>query len=130
MEHNNHWKGTQKSHLERPTTGQMGKRSVISARRQVDVCEFKASLIYRVSARTVRATQKNPISKRITKNPNKVKKNVFSTVKGWDSLCCSSHRAGQSFWLCCSQSCSPLPCYLAVRAEAVTESVNRLNKIK
>lgn len=43
MEHNNHWKGTQKSHLERPTTGQMGKRSVISARRQADVCEFKAS---------------------------------------------------------------------------------------
>jgi hypothetical protein len=26
----------------------------------VDLCEFKASLIYRVSSRTARATQRNP----------------------------------------------------------------------
>jgi hypothetical protein len=31
--------------------------------RQVNLCEFEASLIYRVSSRTNRATQRNPISK-------------------------------------------------------------------
>jgi hypothetical protein len=32
--------------------------------RLVDFCEFKASLIYRASSRTARATQKNLVSKR------------------------------------------------------------------
>jgi hypothetical protein len=31
--------------------------------RQADLCEFKASLVYRVSSRTARATQRNPVSK-------------------------------------------------------------------
>ena len=31
--------------------------------RQVDLCEFKASLVYRASSRTARATQRNPLSK-------------------------------------------------------------------
>jgi hypothetical protein len=31
--------------------------------RQVDLCELKASLVYRVSSRTVRATQRNHFSK-------------------------------------------------------------------
>ena len=31
--------------------------------RQTDLCEFEASLVYRASSRTVRATQKNPFSK-------------------------------------------------------------------
>jgi hypothetical protein len=30
----------------------------------VDLCEFKASLVYRVSSRTARATQRNPVSKK------------------------------------------------------------------
>jgi hypothetical protein len=29
--------------------------------RQVDLCELKASLIYRASSRTARATQRNPV---------------------------------------------------------------------
>ena len=29
--------------------------------RQVDLCEFKASLVYRASFRTVRAPQRNPV---------------------------------------------------------------------
>ena len=31
--------------------------------RQVDLCEFEASLVYRVSSRTARATQRNPVKK-------------------------------------------------------------------
>ena len=31
--------------------------------RQVDLCEFKDSLVYRVSFRTSRATQRNPVLK-------------------------------------------------------------------
>jgi hypothetical protein len=31
---------------------------------QVDLCEFEASLVYRVSFRTAGATQRNPVSKR------------------------------------------------------------------
>ena len=34
---------------------------------QVDLCEFEASLVYRVSSRTVRAMQRNPVSKKKTK---------------------------------------------------------------
>ena len=32
--------------------------------KQVDLCEFKASLVYRVSSRTARAIQRNPVSKK------------------------------------------------------------------
>jgi hypothetical protein len=31
--------------------------------RQVDLCEFEASLVYKVRSRTVRATQRNPVLK-------------------------------------------------------------------
>jgi hypothetical protein len=34
----------------------------------VDFSEFKASLVYRSSSRTVRVTQRNPVSKTKTKN--------------------------------------------------------------
>jgi hypothetical protein len=32
--------------------------------RQMDLCEFKVSLVYKVSSRTARATQRNPVSKK------------------------------------------------------------------
>jgi hypothetical protein len=32
------------------------------------ISEFEASLVYRVSSRTARATQRNPVSKKKTKN--------------------------------------------------------------
>jgi hypothetical protein len=44
--------------------------------RQVDLCEFGDSLVYRVSSRTARATQRDPVSK--TNNNNN--KNVRLTV--------------------------------------------------
>jgi hypothetical protein len=39
----------------------------LGRQRQVDLCEFKASLVYRVSVRTVRAAQRNPVSKNTDK---------------------------------------------------------------
>jgi hypothetical protein len=39
---------------------------------ETEISEFEASLVYRVSSRTARATQRNPVSK--TKNKNKTKK--------------------------------------------------------
>jgi hypothetical protein len=45
--------------------------------------EFEASLVYRVSSKTARATQKNPVSKNKNKNKKKKKKrsaSVFSSA--------------------------------------------------
>ena len=41
----------------------------LGRQKQEDLCELKASLVYRVSSRTVRTTQRNSVSK----NQNKVK---------------------------------------------------------
>jgi hypothetical protein len=41
------------------------------------ISEFEASLVYRVSSRTARATQRNPVSKNKNKNKNK-KEETFS----------------------------------------------------
>jgi hypothetical protein len=38
------------------------------------ISEFKTSLVYRVSSRTARATQRNPVSKNKQTNKNKNKK--------------------------------------------------------
>jgi hypothetical protein len=35
----------------------------LGKQRQADLCEFKASLVYRLSFRTAGATQRNPVSK-------------------------------------------------------------------
>jgi hypothetical protein len=37
------------------------------------ISEFEASLVYRVSSRTARATQRNPVSKKQKQNKNKKK---------------------------------------------------------
>jgi hypothetical protein len=45
----------------------------------MQISEFKASLVYKVSSRTARAIQKNPVSKNKTKqknNNNKIKKEL------------------------------------------------------
>jgi hypothetical protein len=36
--------------------------------RQTDPCEFKVSLVYRLGFRTARTVQRNPVSKKKTKN--------------------------------------------------------------
>jgi hypothetical protein len=43
------------------------------------ISEFKASLVYRVSSRTARATQRNPVSKNKTKQTNK-KPRIAKTI--------------------------------------------------
>ena len=40
----------------------------------MDICEFQASLVYRVSSRPVRATSKNPVFKKNKKTKKKQKK--------------------------------------------------------
>jgi hypothetical protein len=47
-----------------PALGRQGRR----------ISEFKASLVYRVSSRTARTTQRNPVSENKNKNKNKNKK--------------------------------------------------------
>ena len=37
----------------------------LERQKQADLCEFKASLVYRESSRTARATQKSPVLKNI-----------------------------------------------------------------
>jgi hypothetical protein len=45
----------------------------LGRQRQADLCEFKASLVYTVSSRSTRATQRNPVS-----NKNKSSNKVYS----------------------------------------------------
>jgi hypothetical protein len=40
----------------------------LGRQRQVDLCEFKASLAYTLSSRTASATQRNPVLKKKIKN--------------------------------------------------------------
>jgi hypothetical protein len=47
--------------------------------RQVNLCELEASLVYRVSSRTARATQRNPVSNK-TKQTNKKMIQTFTTL--------------------------------------------------
>jgi hypothetical protein len=46
------------------------------------ISEFEASLVYRVSSRTARATQRNPVSKNKTKQNNNNKK-IKKKKKWW-----------------------------------------------
>jgi hypothetical protein len=47
------------------------------------ISEFEASLVYRVSSRTSRATQRNPVSK---KHPQKKKKKRIPNLKDLDAF--------------------------------------------
>jgi hypothetical protein len=44
---------------------------VLRRQRRADLCEFKASLVYKSSSRRARATRRNPISKNKKTNKNK-----------------------------------------------------------
>jgi hypothetical protein len=46
--------------------------------RQVALCEFEARIVYRASSRTVKATQRNPVSK------NQILYNVIYIYKIWE----------------------------------------------
>jgi hypothetical protein len=44
------------------------------------ISEFKVSLVYKVSSRTARTTQRNPVSKKNKKQKNKKRKKSFQLV--------------------------------------------------
>ena len=50
------------------------------------ISEFEASLVYRVSSRTARATQRNPVSKNQKTNKQKEKKKYVSHLKKEDYI--------------------------------------------
>jgi hypothetical protein len=52
---------------------------------EAEAGEFKASLVYRVSSRTARATQRNPVSKK-TKKKNKKNKKKQKTKQNKKTL--------------------------------------------
>jgi hypothetical protein len=45
------------------------------------ISEFEASLVYRVSSRTARAIQRNPVSKKQKQKQNKTKQTTTTTTK-------------------------------------------------
>jgi hypothetical protein len=45
--------------------------STQEAEAKADLCEFEASLVYRVSSKTARGTQRNPVSKPTKQNKSK-----------------------------------------------------------
>jgi hypothetical protein len=49
--------------------------------RQADLCEFEASLVYQISSRTARATQRTPVSKQNKTKQNKNKNKNKSKSK-------------------------------------------------
>jgi hypothetical protein len=57
--------------------------SKLSGGRGRPISEFEASLVYRVSSRTARATQRNPVSKKKKKKKERKKEKK----RGWP-LCC------------------------------------------
>jgi hypothetical protein len=44
---------------------------------QADLCEFEASLVYRVSSKIARATQRNPVSKKKKKKKSEFPVSLF-----------------------------------------------------
>jgi hypothetical protein len=63
-----------------------GGLGIRELQRQVDLCAFEASLVYKASSRTARATQRNPISENLTNQQptnqnrtNKTKQNKKKT---------------------------------------------------
>jgi len=54
----------------------------------VDLCEFKASLVYRVSFRTARATERKAVLKTKTKPTNQTNKQKKQMKKAGLNCCC------------------------------------------
>jgi len=54
--------------------------AALRGQRQVDLGEFEVSLVYRVSSRTARATQRNPESKQKKSPQNKTKTKIQNTL--------------------------------------------------
>jgi hypothetical protein len=66
-----------KSAFKKPGSGGVHLKSQHMGSRGRQISEFEASLVYRVSSRTARATYRNPVLKIKTK-PNKTKESAFN----------------------------------------------------
>ena len=53
----------------------------------MDLCEFEASLVYKVNSRTARATQKNPVSKKTKPKQTKKKKACVVSLQSQGDFC-------------------------------------------
>ena len=49
--------------------------------RQVAFCEFEASLVYTVSSKTARSTQRNPVFKNKKRTNKQIKKSIIKKIK-------------------------------------------------
>jgi hypothetical protein len=58
--------------------------------RRVDLCEFEGSLFYRANSGTARATQRNPISEKMTNHNNTTSKNVGENITAYDPVTSSN----------------------------------------
>jgi hypothetical protein len=77
------------------------------------ISEFEASLVYKVSSRTARATQRNPVSKKTKPKPTKQEERAWrhtgscvSAAKGF--LCGMAHLSGawlKRVWCVCVYVC-------------------------
>jgi hypothetical protein len=72
--------------------------------RQVDLCEFEASLVYRVSFRTARATQRDPVLKKQRKKDSEYVatkyflRKAFKICEVWGWRDCSVVKS--TYWSC------------------------------
>jgi hypothetical protein len=60
-----------------------------AGKRQVGLCEFEASLVYRVSSRIARATERNPVLGEEQSKESKKKEKTFSCqplYPAWESM--------------------------------------------
>jgi hypothetical protein len=71
------------AHTFNPSTQEAGFRPSFTQEAGRWISEFEASLVYRVSSRTARATQRNPISKN-KKTKKQKKKKPKQIVQGLD----------------------------------------------
>jgi hypothetical protein len=62
------------------------------------ISEFKASLVYRVSSRAARATQRNPVSKNIQTNKQTNKQTNTYEVRGEENGRCSGQEIFCTFY--------------------------------
>ena len=83
----------------------------LERQRQVNLCEFEASLVYRVSSRTARDTQRNPVPKTNQQPTNqpKTKQNKTKTPKiMFYPQAQKTHWSPIPYWISLSFSLPPL----------------------
>ena len=68
----------------------MPLRPSLGKQRQEDLYKFDASLVYRTSSRSARATQRNPVSTSPTPDPQKKERREVSDASTFKRICKAS----------------------------------------